>query len=63
MTPEDIEEDERREQEAFDEQQRQDIRDAEELENSMYELNEPRYDDSYYDQEIPPEFDDYAYSM
>lgn len=63
VTPEDIEEDERREQEAFDEQQRQDIRDAEELENSMYELNEPRYDDSYYDQEIPPEFDDYAYSM
>lgn len=63
VTPEDIEEDERREQEAFDEQQRQDIRDAEELENSMYELNEPQYDDSYYDQEIPPEFDDYAYSM
>lgn len=63
VTPEDIEEDERREQEAFDEQQRQDILDAEELENSMYELNEPQYDDSYYDQEIPPEFDDYAYSM
>lgn len=63
VTPEDIEEDERREQEAFDEQQRQDIRDAEELENSMYELDAPQYDDSYYDQEIPPEFDDYAYSM
>lgn len=63
VTPEDIEEDERREQEAFDEQYRQDVRDAEELENSMYELNEPQYDDSYYDQEIPPEFDDYAYSM
>lgn len=63
VTPEDIEEDERREQEAFDEQQRQDILDAEELESSMYELNEPQYDDSYYDQEIPPEFDDYAYSM
>lgn len=63
VTPEDIEEDERREQEAFDEQQRQDILDAEELESSMYELNEPKYDDSYYDQEIPPEFDDYAYSM
>lgn len=63
VTPEDIEEDERREQEAFDEQYRQDVQDAEELENSMYELNEPQYDDSYYDQEIPPEFDDYAYSM
>lgn len=63
VTPEDIEENERREQEAFDEQYRQDVRDAEELENSMYELNEPQYDDSYYDQEIPPEFDDYAYSM
>lgn len=63
VTPEDIEEDERREQEAFDEQYRQDVQDAEELENSMHELNEPQYDDSYYDQEIPPEFDDYAYSM
>lgn len=63
VTPEDIEEDERREQEAFDEQYRQDALDAEELENSMYELNEPQYDDSYYDQEIPPEFDDYAYGM
>lgn len=63
VTPEDIEEDERREQEAFDEQYRQDIRDAEELENSMYELNEPQYDDAYYEQEIPPEFDDYAYQM
>ena len=29
----------------------------------MYELNEPQYDDSYYDQENPPEFDYYAYSM
>lgn len=63
VTPEDIEEDERREQEAFDEQYRQDVQAAEELENSMHELNEPQYDDSYYDQEIPPEFDDYAYSM
>ena len=63
VTPEDIEEDERREQEAFDEQYRQDVQAAEELENSMHELNEPQYDDSYYDQEIPPEFDDYVYSI
>jgi hypothetical protein len=63
VTPEDIEENERREQEAFDEQYRQDALDAEELENSMYELDAPQYDDSYYDQEVPPEFDDYAYQM
>lgn len=71
VTPEDIEEDERREQEAFDEQQRQDVQDAEELENSMYELNEPQYDDAYYAEELEnsmyelsePGYDDAYYGM
>lgn len=71
VTPEDIEEDERREQEAFDEQYRQDVQDAEELENSMYELNEPQYDDSYYAEELEnsmyelsePGYDDAYYGM
>lgn len=71
VTPEDIEEDERREQEAFDEQYRQDVQDAEELENSMYELNEPQYDDAYYAEELEnsmyelsePGYDDAYYGM